>query len=136
MSHTRRLIPAVLALALLSAAPVLPQARRGAPPPSTSFSEALGDFLPGFFSRLWSALGCEIDPFGSCRPAHLDLGCSADPLGCRPVPPEAGCDVDPFGRCKPASSPSTSSPGGDLGCDIDPYGRCSSFLSPTGRAHH
>jgi hypothetical protein len=51
------LTPAILALALLSVAPVLAQARRGAAPRPTSFAAAARGFLPDFLVRLWGDLG-------------------------------------------------------------------------------
>jgi len=97
MSHRFHLAPALLALALFSASPVLPQARRGeAPPRPASFAERLRGFLPDFLTRLGGDLGGLFDPnSGACRvsakpPARPSLtavwaeeGCGADPYGGR-----------------------------------------------------
>jgi hypothetical protein len=97
MSRRFRLAPALLAFALFSASPVLPQARRGeAPPRPASFAESLRGFLPDFLTRLGGDLGCLFDPAGgACRvsakpPARPSLTA---------VRAEAGCGADPYGGC-------------------------------------
>jgi hypothetical protein len=99
MSRCSRLTPALVAFALLSASPVLPQTRPGAAPPRrASFAEALRGFLPDFLTRLWGEEGCHLDPYGgACRPK------SALPTGKAPFTAAwaaLGCDIDPYGRCR------------------------------------
>jgi hypothetical protein len=115
MNRLSRLTPAVLALALLSATPALPQSHRGTASHTISFGEVVRGLLPDFVVRLWwGDSGCSADPFGgSCRPATAPattrlpltsergaLGCEIDPYGTACRRADAGCDIDPFGRCK------------------------------------
>jgi len=98
MSRCFRLTLALVACVLLSASPVLPQSRPGTAPHHTaSFSEALQSFLPEVLTRLWEALGCDVDPYGSAwRPVALHpLGTSA----LTSVHAKLGCSIDPYGRC-------------------------------------
>jgi hypothetical protein len=122
MRHSR-LTPALLVVALLSATPALPQGGRGAAPPRTaSFGEVLRGFLPDFLTRLWglAEAGCQIDPYGGCRPSAA--------LPTTSVRAELGCQVDPYGGC--ASQAATPTPAGltsvqaNAGCQLDPYGGC------------
>jgi hypothetical protein len=98
MTRTSRLTPALLMLALLSASPALPQARRGAAAPRpTSLVEVLRGLLPDFLTRLWGEEGCGGDPYGTtCRPAAAS---PAKPTSLTTVRAEEGCGVDPYGVC-------------------------------------
>src|SRR5262249_886636 len=100
MSRYSRLAPALVAFALLSASPVLPQTRPGpAAPRTASLGEALRDLLPEFLTRLWGNLGCSIVPYGgACRPAAAHP--AAKP-SFTTVTAAAGCGVDPYGGCLP-----------------------------------
>jgi hypothetical protein len=91
MYRFSRLLPAVLALTLVSSTPAFPQTHRSAAPRTASFAETLRSFLLD--------LGCTVDPLGgACRPA------SAAHVG-RPrvtaMRSDVGCGVDPWGRCLP-----------------------------------
>jgi hypothetical protein len=98
MSHRSRLAPALLALALMSASPVLSQAGPGAATlRSTSFGEALRSFLPDFLVRLWGEEGCGLDPYGSAlRQTAANRGSS---LPHQAIWAKEGCRLDPYGRC-------------------------------------
>jgi hypothetical protein len=98
MHRPSRLTLALLAFALLSASPALPQAGPGVggPPRTTSLGAALLGLLPHFLVRLWEEAGCGGDPFGTCRP-EATARPPQEPL--TSVQGEAGCLGDPYGRC-------------------------------------
>ena len=98
MSRCSRLAPSLVAFALLSASPILSQARPGAAPPRTaSFAEALRGFLPDFLVRLWGEEGCGADPYGAaCRKAPATLGARPS---LKAMSSKEGCRLDPYGGC-------------------------------------
>jgi hypothetical protein len=121
MKPRARLTPAIFALALLSAAPALPQSHRGAAPRSTSLAAAERGFLPDFLVRLWGDSGCVIDPFGgTCRPAATPSTTARPRV--TSLRRDLGCEIDPFGRCRQAAVPAANAVTGDLGCSADPFG--------------
>lgn len=117
MKHSTLLAPAILVVALLSAAPAFPQGQRSVAPGSTSVAQVMRSFLPDFITRLWDDLGCGSDPFGRCGTAVArpplttvsgggDSGCGQCGEASTPAPlpsvrSDTGCTVDPFGRCRP-----------------------------------
>src|SRR6185295_4665788 len=58
--------------------------------------------------RLWSEIGCWIDPYGACETAQA---------------PDEGCWLDPHGGCGSDRAVVPSSEA-DVGCIIDPHGGC------------
>lgn len=109
MRHSARLVSAVLALALVSTTPALPQVHRSAPTRPASLTDTLRGFFGDFFKIWVGNLGCEIDPDGACHSAAPAIR-------------------------RPALTPNQSL-FGDLGCDIDPDGRCKLSTSPTNSGH-
>ncbi len=107
MRHSVRLVLAVLALALVTTAPALPQVHRTAPARPASLTDTLRGFLADIFKMGMGDLGCGIDPYGACHSAAT---------------------------IRPAATPNQSLYG-DLGCEIDPFGRCTQSASPTNGGH-
>ncbi len=98
--RTFRPVIGVLLLALTLGTPVgfasPARATASTAPQKTAARGDLRQQLRGFLVGLWSAAGCELDPWGRClkgatatapQPPSLDAGCMADPWGrCISIP--------------------------------------------------
>lgn len=110
MARCKIFVP--LVFALLLAVPATTSAALRSP----------GEGWSPWLRPLWAAIGCIIDPGGSCaQTPSSPIGCTLDPggrCGNAPAPAEIGCGLDPGGRCGNVPAPA------EIGCTIDPGGRC------------
>ncbi|HEV7672781.1 MAG TPA: hypothetical protein VGS22_30035 [Thermoanaerobaculia bacterium] len=92
--------------------------------PSTAsagtLSRGSGESWSTWMGSIWAAIGCILDPNGSCaQEPRSTIGCGINPGGhCGNAPAEIGCTLDPGGHCGSAPAPA------EIGCTIDPNGRC------------
>lgn len=87
-----------------------------------TLTRGAGEGLFTWMRSIWAAIGCTIDPNGSCaQEPRSSIGCGLDPnghCGNAPAPAEIGCILDPGGLCGSAPAPA------EIGCTIDPSGHC------------